>query len=145
MKIGINIGKVGLRVWLVTALLLLGFTVAESTFATAPTELAATTANVARNQSVRLVLFGFAIGVSAILIYLLVFKSPAKASIAKWFHKILSGKAPQDSNSPSFLHDETRSINHTGASPASRITPPLTKTDKLTEVDKKTPLDDDKK
>ena len=145
MKIGLSIEKIGLKIWLTTALLLLGFITTESAYATARTELADITLGNASNESVSLMLFGFVIGVSALLFYIIVFKPAAKASIAKWFHKILRKVASRDSDSPSFLHDDTKGVNHTGTSSASHTTPPLKKTDKLIEKEEKTSLDDDKK
>jgi len=108
MKIGLSIGKIGLKMWVSVALLFVGFVATESAFATPRAELANITAGTASNQSVRLILFGFAAGISALLICAVIFKPAAKASAAKWFHKILTKAPPQDSDSPSFLHDETR-------------------------------------
>ena len=161
MKIGLNFG---LKTWLILALLLLGFVAVGFALGiddasvdsevdaalTAHTEPAGITPSTTRNRSVRLVLFGFAIGIAAILIYIAVFKSPAKASIKKYFHKILRVTVLRDKNShdlhpPLFLHDGTNKISHARGSSAERITPPPNKINELSDVDEKTPLDDDKK
>ncbi len=153
-----------LKLWFCTVLLLLGGFAVEGAFAgdgfyaeaefdpiqTFQGKLSKVTANVARNQSVRLVLFGFTVGIAALLLYVLFSRSPKGAAFSKWLDKTFAAKTLQKENPPnfdldSFLHDETRTANRAGTSSASRISPPLSKPEELTETDEKTPLDDDRK
>jgi len=137
--------KVGLKILSAIVLLLLGFIAVESTCAGTHTELPDITSGNTSNESVRLVLFGFATGISALLLYVVVFKPAARAYVAKRFNKIFRKSTPRDSDSLSFLHDTTRGMNYTEASSAQRFAHPLKKTDELTGMEKKTHLDDHKK
>ncbi len=134
MKIKSNLGW---KLQLLTALVL-SFLVVGSACAEGYTEVSPTTANTSR-ESVRLMLFGFVMGVSAILLYLAVFKPAARAAVTRLLSKILRKVIPHNSDLPPFLHDTTRAANHTGLLSDSISAPQFEET---VEIAKTISLDD---